>query len=115
MNEPVEMLERLSQRPGSGVRLADGVAAGERRFSINFRIFRASDDCLELGPLWHGGMVRSIPGAPRLHVESTWIRADRPGAREHLVWLVYLRPEPRSAKVLEFRPQRLIVDSPSGD
>lgn len=105
-NDAISMLERLSRRPGSGVRLADGAAEGERRFSIDFRIFRASDNCLELGPLRHGGMVRSIPGAPRLHVESSWIRADRPGARESLVWLVYLRPEPRSAKILEFRQRR---------
>lgn len=60
----------------------------------------------KLGPLRHGGIVREIPGAPRLLIESGWIRADRPGAREHLVWLVYLIPEPRSAKVLEFRPCR---------
>ena len=106
MNDVISMLERLSHRSGSGVRLADSAAEGERKFSIDFRLFRAPDDRSELGPLRHGGMVRSIPGCPRLHVESTWIRADRPGARERLVWLVYLIPEPRSAKVLEFRQRR---------
>lgn len=65
-----------------------------------------SRPCLHLGRPAHGGIVRAIPGCPRLHIESGWIRADRPGAREHLVWLVYLIPEPRSAKVVEFRPRR---------
>jgi hypothetical protein len=60
----------------------------------------------KLGPLRHGGIVRPIAGAPRLHVESGWIRADRPGAKDCLVWLVYLRPPPRSAKILKFRPCR---------
>lgn len=105
MNDVISMLKLLSHHPGSGVRLAGGAATGEHRFSIDFRLFRAPDDCLVLGPLRHGGMVRSIPGCPRLHIESTWIRADRPGARERLVWLVYLIPEPRSAKILDFRPR----------
>ncbi len=52
-------------------------------------------------PLAHGGIVRAIPGCPRLHVESGWIRSPRTG-RERLVWLVYLRPRPRLAKVLPF-------------
>ena len=55
---------------------------------------------LELGRLAHGGIVRAIPGCPRLHVESGWITSPR--GRERLVWLVYLRPRPRLAKVLPF-------------
>ena len=106
MNDAITMLERLSQCPGSGVRRAASAAEGERKFSIDFRIFRAPDDRPELGPLRHGGIVRTIPGCPRLLIESSWIRADRPGAREQLVWLVHLKPRPRSAKVLEFRPRR---------
>ena len=48
----------------------------------------------------HGGIVRAIPGCPRLHVESGWITSPR--GRERLVWLVYLRPRPRLAKILHF-------------
>ena len=44
---------------------------------------------LELGRLAHGGIVRAIPGCPRLHVESGWITSPR--GRERLVWLLYLR------------------------
>ena len=57
---------------------------------------------VHLGHLAHGGIVRLIPGCPRLHIESGWIRPDRPGGKERLVWLVYLRPAPRSARILEF-------------
>ena len=55
---------------------------------------------LELGLPAHGGIVREVPGQPRLHVESGWITSPR--GRERLVWLVYLRPRPRLAKVLPF-------------
>ena len=54
---------------------------------------------LHLGLPRHGGIVRSIPGCPRLHIESGWIRSPRPGARERLVWLMYPRPEARGAVV----------------
>lgn len=57
---------------------------------------------LRLGLPRHGGIVRSIPGCPKLRVESSWIRSPRPGSRERLVWLVYLRPSPRGARVLPF-------------
>ncbi len=57
---------------------------------------------IPLGRPAHGGVRRAIPGCPGLHVESGWIRCERTG-RERLVWLVYLRPQPRSAKILPFR------------
>ena len=57
---------------------------------------------IEFGRLAHGGIVRKIPGCPRLVVEAGWIRSARTG-REGLVWLVYLRPQPRSARILPFR------------
>ncbi len=57
---------------------------------------------LRLGLPRHGGIVRTIPGCPRLHVESGWIGGPRAGARERLVWLLYLVPEPRGARVLPF-------------
>jgi hypothetical protein len=41
----------------------------------------------------HGGIIRVLPGCPRLRVESGWIRSQRSG-RERLVWLVYLIPRP---------------------
>ena len=57
---------------------------------------------IELGPLRHGEIERAIPGQPRLHVESGWIRSQRTG-RERLVWLIYLRPPAqRTAKILKF-------------
>ena len=56
---------------------------------------------LHLGRPAHGGIMRAIPGQPKLHVESGWIRSRRSG-RERLVWLVYLVPPPRSAKILPF-------------
>lgn len=56
---------------------------------------------VHLGRLAHGGIRCSIPGCPRLHVESGWIRSPR--GRDHLVWLVHLRAPRRSAKVLPFR------------
>jgi len=52
----------------------------------------------------HSGIVRKIPGCPRLHVESGWIRCERT-RREHLVWLIYLRP-PRRTQPLERRDFR---------
>ena len=57
---------------------------------------------IPLGRPAHGGVRRAIPGCPGLHVESGWIRCERTG-RERLVRLVYLRPQPRSAKILPFR------------
>ena len=57
----------------------------------------------------HGGIVRAIPGCPRLHCESGWIRSPRTG-RERLVWLLYLRPPPRLAKVLHF-PRAFAIDA----
>ena len=50
----------------------------------------------------HSGIVRVIPGCPRLLVESSWIRSPRPGARERLVWLMYPHPEARGAEILKF-------------
>lgn len=41
----------------------------------------------------HGGIVRVIPGCPRLHIESGWLRSSRSG-RERLVWLIHLIPRP---------------------
>ena len=52
----------------------------------------------------HGGIVRVIPGCPRLPVESGWIRSQRSG-RERLVWLIHLIPPPRLAKILPFKPR----------
>ncbi len=57
---------------------------------------------LELGLPRHGGIVRSIPGCAGLHCESGWIRSPRAGSRERLVWLLYLRPESRVARILQF-------------
>jgi hypothetical protein len=55
----------------------------------------------------HAGLVRVLSAQqdPRLHVESGLLLGPRPG-RERLVWLVYLRPAPRSARILEFQPRR---------
>ncbi len=97
----IAVLERLSRRPGSGVRPAPDAKAGEQRFSVDFRIVDRPH--IEPCRLAHGGIVREIPNARRLHVESGWIRSPRPGARERLVWLVYLRPiRTRSAQILQF-------------
>jgi len=56
---------------------------------------------IPLGRPAHGEIVREIPGCPRLHVESGWVRCERTG-REALVWLVYPRPPRRLAKLLPF-------------
>lgn len=63
---------------------------------------RRTREKFRLGRPMHSGIVRVIPGCPRLLVESSWIRSPRPGARERLVWLMYLRPEARGAEILKF-------------
>lgn len=57
---------------------------------------------ISLGRPAHGGVRRAIPGCPGLHVESGWIRCPAFTRRERLVWLVYLRPPRRLAKILPF-------------
>ena len=63
---------------------------------------RRTREKFRLGRPMHGGIVRSIPDCPRLHCESGWIRGKRAGARERLVWLIYLRPEPRPPALAKF-------------
>ena len=67
---------------------------------------RRKREKFRLGRPMHGGTKRAIPNAPRLHCESGWLRGKRAGARERLVWLIYLRPPPRTAKILKFRRRR---------
>lgn len=50
---------------------------------------RTPRQCLHLGPPWHGGERREIPGMPRLHVQSEWVG---PRGRQRLCWVVRLRP-----------------------
>lgn len=54
-----------------------------------------------------GGVVRVLSSEqdPRLHIESGLLHGPRSG-RERLVWFVFLRPSPRSARILEFQPRR---------
>ncbi len=51
----------------------------------------------------HAEIVRILSATqdPRLHVESGWMRCERT-QRDHLLWLVYLRPRPRLTKILNF-------------
>ena len=100
-------LDRLASCSGSGVRRLPEKDRRKPRFSIDFRVLREPPPVtppagVHLGRLAHGGIVRTIPGCPGLLVESGWIRCERTG-REGLVWLVYLRPPLRLAKVLPFR------------
>ena len=100
-------LDRLASCSGSGVRRLPEKDRRTPRFSIDFRVLDEPPPVtppagVHLGRLAHGGIVRTIPGCPRLLVESGWIRPARTG-RERLVWLVYLRPQPRSARILPFR------------
>jgi hypothetical protein len=50
----------------------------------------------------HGGIVRILSAAqdPRLHIESGFLGR---GAGERLLWIVYLKPPPRMARILRFR------------
>jgi hypothetical protein len=52
----------------------------------------------------HGGIIRVLPGCPRLHCESGRLRSPR-SRRDRLVWLVYLIPPPRLARILPFKPR----------
>ena len=101
------VLDRLASCSDSGVRRLPEKDRRTPRFSIDFRVLDEPPPVtppagVHLGRLAHGGIVREIPGCPRLLVESGWIRPARTG-REGLVWLVYLRPQPRSARILPFR------------
>ncbi|MHB1542226.1 MAG: hypothetical protein ACYCV6_18770 [Steroidobacteraceae bacterium] len=101
------VLDRLASCSGSGVRRLPKKDRRAPHFSIDFRVLDelppvTAPAGVHLGRLAHGGIVRTIPGCPRLLVESGWIRCERTG-REALVWRVYLRPKPRCAKVLPFR------------
>jgi len=101
-------LDRLASCSDSGVRrLPEKDRHPAPRFSIDFRVLNEPPPVtppagVHLGRLAHAGIVRTIPGCPGLHVESGWVRCERTG-REALVWRVYLRPQPRLAKILPFR------------
>ena len=100
------VLDRLASCSDSGVRRLPKNDQRTPRFSIDFRVLAEPPPVtppagVHLGRLAHGGIVREIPGCPRLLVESGWIRPARTG-REGLVWLVYLIPLMRSVKILKF-------------
>ncbi len=90
-HEIVDVLDRLARRPGSGVRRAPDSTADKPRYSIDFRAF---DDpppdvrCTVLGRPWRAGLVRAVPGCPRLVATSEYI-GHGPAAR--LCWVVRLR------------------------
>jgi len=103
VSEVTAALDRLASTAASGVRrLPEKDRHSAPRFSIDFRVLDEPPAGVHLGRLAHAGIVRTIPGCPRLHVESGWVRCERTG-RERLVWLVYLRQKPRLAKTLPFR------------
>jgi len=108
VSEVTATLDRLASTAASGVRrLPEKDRHSAPRFSIDFRVLDEPPPVtppagVHLGRLAHAGIVRTIPGCPRLHVESGWVRCDRTG-RERLVWRVYLRPCPRSERILPFR------------
>jgi hypothetical protein len=101
-------LDRLASTAASGVRrLPEKDRHSAPRFSIDFRVLNepppvTPPDSVHLGRPAHSGIVRKIPGCPRLHVESGWVTSRRSG-RAALVWLVYLCQKPRLAKILPFR------------
>ena len=107
VSEVNAVLDRLASCSGSGVRRLPEKDRRTPRFSIDFRVLDEPPPVtppagVHLGRPAHGGIVREIPGCPRLHCESGWIRSQRSG-RERLVWLLYLRSQSRLAKVLPFR------------
>jgi len=97
VSEVTATLDRLASCSDSGVRrLPEKDRCPAPRFSIDFRVLDEPAPVtppagVHLGRPAHSGIVRTIPGSPGLHVESGWVRCDRTH-REHLVWLVYLRP-----------------------